>query len=135
VVRQSIHTDNPADIVDRLRRLPGAFSEALVFLMDWRECTVEAVAEWAQTSYKTIQRLRTGQLRPTLRRAVAICVALQLPFALSLEMMKKADPYSFSEDYLAYLELLPEMYRQGMDMFEFNDALEEYGAAPIGQND
>jgi transcriptional regulator with XRE-family HTH domain len=122
-------------MVEKLRRLPAAFSEALIFLMDWRDCTVEEVAEGAQTSGRTVQRLRTGQLRPTLKRAVALCVALQLPFAFSLEMMKKADPHPYSEDYLVYLELLPEMYKLGMDMFEFNDALEECGALPIGQND
>jgi len=130
-----LHTDSPVEVVARLRRLPPAFSDALIFLMEWRGITVEVLAELAQTSVRTIQRLRTGQVCPTLKRAVAVCVALGLPFALALEMMRKADPYPCSEDYLAYLELLPKMYRLGMDMFQFNDALVEYGAAPIGQND
>jgi len=121
--------------VARLRRLPAAFPDALIFLMDWRDCTVEALAEWALTSSKTIQRLRSGQLRPTMKRAVALSVGLQLPFAFSLEMMKKAEPHSYSEDYLTYLELLPEMYRLGLSMFQFNNALVKYGAEPIGQND
>ena len=136
MVRQRVlHTDSPAEVVARLRRLPPAFSDALVELMKWRGCTVETLAEWAQTSVRTIQRLRTGQVRPTLKRAVAICVALGLPFALALEMMRKADPYPCSRDYLVYLELLPIVYQQGMDMFQFNDVLVEYGAAPIGHND
>ena len=135
MARQRIHTDSPAEVVARLRRLPAAFSDALIFLMEWRGHTVETLAELAQTSVKTIQRLRTGKIRPTLKRAVAICVALGLPFALALEMMRKADPYPCSKDYLVYLELLPVMYQQGMDMIQFNDALVEYGAAPIGQND
>ena len=135
MVRQRVHTDNPAEIVGLLRRLPAAFPEALIFLMDWRDYTVEALAEWALTSGKKIQRLRSGQLRPTMKRTVSLCVALRLPFALSLEMMNKAEPYRYCEDYLVYLELLPEMYRLGWDMYQFNDALVEYGAAPIGQND
>jgi len=135
VVTQRVHTDNPAEIAAVLRRLPPAFPDALIILMEWRDCTVEALAEWAQTSGKTVQRLRTGQLRPTIKRAVALSVGMLLPFALSLEMMRKAEPYSYSEDYLAYLELLPEMYRLGWDMYQFNDALVEYGVAPIRQND
>ena len=56
MVRQRVHTDNPAEIVGLLRRLPAAFPEALIFLMDWRDYTVEALAEWALTSGKKIQR-------------------------------------------------------------------------------
>ena len=135
MVQRTIQKDNPADVVALLRRLPAAFPDALVELMEWRECTVEALAEGTMVSYKTIQRLRTGQLRPTMRQAVALCVGLQLPFAFALELIKKAEPCSYNNEYLAYLDLLPKMYDRGLDMFQFNDALVSHGIKAIGQND
>ena len=132
---RQIHRDNPAEIAALLRRLPSAFPDALIELMKWRGVTVEALAERALTSSKTIQRLRRGKLRPTMKLAVALCVALQLPLALSLELLRRAELCVYDEDYLAYLDLLPKMYELRMNMYQFNEALVEYGVAPIGQND
>jgi len=57
VVRQSVHTDSPADVVALLRRLSPAFPDTLAELMKWRDCTIEELAEKALTSRSTVGRL------------------------------------------------------------------------------
>ena len=127
MVRRTIHKDNPADVVALLRRLPAAFPEALVELMKWRGCTVEELAESALTGPKKIQRLRTD---------ITSTPDVDMLIAVFQKVMQLAGRgFLPIEKHVVYQELQPEVYRQGMTMFQFNAALVEHGFDPIGQFD
>jgi DNA-binding XRE family transcriptional regulator len=132
---QRVHTDNAADIAEKLRRLPSAFPDALVELMKWRGCTVEALAEKALISRSTVVRLRNDvDYETNLELIIAICVALWLPPAIYTVLIQSAG-YSFtaSRRHVVYQQLLAQAYFAGMDVFQFNGALSEYGISLIGQ--
>jgi len=133
----ALHGDTPADIAGILRRLPPVFPDALVELMKWRGCSVEALAENALTSRRTIQRLRTDMtLSPEVDTLISLSVGLRLPPAMLRAVMHRAGrSFLPTERHVVFQELQPEAYRLGLSMYEFDMALEAHGFRPIGQID
>ena len=134
MIRQPLFQDNPADVAALLRRLPSAFPNALVELMRWCRCTVEQLAEYALTSSSTVSRLRNDpDYESSLETIVGLCIGLHLPPAIYLEFIRKAG-YIFkaTKRHIAYQQLLAQAYFFGWDMFQFNEALVEWGVGTIG---
>lgn len=129
--------DKPADIAGILRRLPPVFPDALVELMKWRGCSVEALAEYALTSTRTLQRLRTDMtLSPEVDMLMSLSVGLRLPPAMLRAVMRRAGrDFLPTERHVVFQELHPEAYRLGLSMYQFDEALEAHGFRPIGQID
>ena len=73
-----------ADILKVVKSLPATFSGTLNKLIEWSEMTEEKLAEEAQISEKTIQRLRNDEPdNVTLETVVQLIIGLSLPPALS----------------------------------------------------
>jgi len=59
-----------------------------------------------------------------------------LPPAVYPDFIHKAGhSFKVSDRHIAYQQLLPQVYYFGLDMFQFNQALIEWGFEPIGQFD
>jgi transcriptional regulator with XRE-family HTH domain len=120
-----------------LRRLPPAFPDTLVELMKWRGCTIEELAEKALTSRSTVGRLRNdADYESSLDTIVRLSVALLLPPAIYPDFIQKSGhSFKVSDRHIAYQQLLPQVYYHGLDIFQFNQALMDWGVAPIGQDE
>lgn len=82
------------EISDVLQNMPGGFSKALVYLMKWKEITVEELAEAAYVDPKTIQRLRgSDDYQTKIETIIAVCIGLQL------------HPYISNVNWYRFLEL------------------------------
>jgi transcriptional regulator with XRE-family HTH domain len=131
--KQVQHKDNFADIAALLHRLPSAFPETLVVLMNWRRMTKNELAEAALTEPRTLQRLRNGVSRPSLETVFALCIGLRLPVSLSFVLIKKAG-YAFQPtiQHVVYQDLLAKAYLMGMSLRDVNAELETAGLMAIG---
>jgi len=103
-------------------------------LMKWKECTVQILADRSLVSEKSIQRMRNDKQDAKLGTIVALCIGLQLPPAISEDLIKKAG-YSFkvSEEHIAYQYLLASCYKSSI--YECNELLEAEGLKPIGREE
>ncbi|MDL2293275.1 helix-turn-helix transcriptional regulator [Ruminococcaceae bacterium OttesenSCG-928-D13] len=119
------------ELSEVLQKMPGGFSNAFVYLMEWKEITVEKLAETCSLSPKTIQRLRTtDDYVPTIESVVAICIALQLPPVLSDELIRRS-PCSLGtgEKHLTYKFMLSTCNTK--PIHECNDMLQKLGFGPL----
>ena len=97
-----------------LESFPSKFGEALIYLMDWSEITVEKLAEKALISTKMLQRMRNDPSYPkNIDSVVAVCIGMNLPPELSNALISKSG-YSLrlaqSEAHLMYYFFLNHMY-------------------------
>jgi DNA-binding Xre family transcriptional regulator len=110
--------------------LPGSFCRSLKKLMDWREITVEELAERALLSPKTIQRMRNEDEREwKLDHIAAVCVGLMLPSAISIPLIEKAGHKLRGEKGFVLHHLFST--RCGCPIHEFNECLEAAGHPPL----
>jgi len=73
------------------RQLPFTFGESVVAHMERLDFTVEKLAEAADISDKTVQRIRNDiNYRPKFGTIIAICVGLKLPPPLSEDLIRKS---------------------------------------------
>lgn len=73
------------------RHLPQTFSDSVIAHMKRIEISVEGLAEKADLSTKTIQRIRNElDYKPKFGTVVSICAGLQLPLPLSLDLVQKS---------------------------------------------
>jgi DNA-binding Xre family transcriptional regulator len=100
--------------------LPNLFPDALAYLMDKTCITNEDLADKAWLDVRTIQRLRTDvEQNPTLTTVVKICLALELPMAVSEIMVRKAGrEFRVGTVDMAYHHLLT--WCVGYDLLECN---------------
>lgn len=108
-----------------LESFPSKFGEALIYLMDWSEITVEKLAEKALISTKMLQRMRNDPSYPkNIDSVVAVCIGMNLPPELSNALISKSG-YSLrlaqSEAHLMYYFFLNHMYMG--TMHECNEML------------
>lgn len=125
----------PTDIRETsrvLNSLPGGFSEALITLMKWRGVSERELADRCYMEEKTIQRMRTG--KPVrVRSIVAVCVGMQLPPAISLELVTKAGFFlRGKEEYVAFHQILCTQYRNSI--LECNEMMESLGFPPLSDS-
>lgn len=119
------------EISDVLQNMPGGFSKALVYLMKWKEMTVEELAEAAYVDPKTIQRLRgSDDYQTKIETIIAVCIGLQLHPYISNELIKRSScSLGIGEKYITYRFILDTCYTK--TIAECNDLLETMGLAPL----
>ncbi len=132
--RAQMATSYNREMVRVFNGMPSGFSDALVYLMDWRDITVEALAEAANVSDRTIRRLRTEPDRRTsIKTIVAICIGLKLPPILSRALLTRSDfNLRGTEAHVAYDFLLSGCYT--LSIHECNELLAEQGIKILGGN-
>ncbi|HAS04571.1 MAG TPA: transcriptional regulator [Dehalococcoidia bacterium] len=121
------------ELAEVMQNLPGSFSGALKYLMKWKDKTVEALAGDCCLDPKTIQRMRSNEAyETTIETIVAICIALQLPPALS-EVLVNRSAYSLgvSEKHLTYRFLLNSCYTK--TIYQCNEMLQRLGLEPLAK--
>ncbi|WP_010651618.1 helix-turn-helix domain-containing protein [Oceanobacillus massiliensis] len=95
------------------RQLPQTFGDSVVVHMDRIGVSVEELAERADISSKTIQRIRNDlDYKPKFGTVVSICVGLQLPLPLSLDLVQKSGNVFMpgSQKHILYQMILTGMY-------------------------
>jgi len=119
------------ELAEVMQNLPGGFSGALKYLMTWKGKTVEALAGDCCLDPKTIQRMRNNEAyETTIETIVAICIALQLPPAVSEALMaRSAYSLGVSEKHLTYRFLLNSCYTK--TIYECNEMLLKLGFEPL----
>jgi DNA-binding XRE family transcriptional regulator len=106
------------------RALPTTFGDALVSHMKRLNITEEELAQKSLVSPKTIQRMRNEfDYNPKLGTVIAICIGLQLPPPLSMDMVAKSG-HSFrpgDQKHIIYQMLLMTKYQSSI--YECNEIL------------
>jgi len=95
------------------KKLPQGFSGMLDELIKWREVTEETLAEEAELSAKTIQRLRHDDpvKEVSLETIIQLCIGLHLPPMLSGYLLRAAGKsFMVTELHTAYQLLLSSCY-------------------------
>jgi hypothetical protein len=99
--------------------------------MTWKGKTVEALAGDCCLDPKTIQRMRNNEAyETTIETIVAICIALQLPPAVSEALIaRSAYSLGVNEKHLTYRFLLNSCYTK--PIYECNEMLLRLGLEPL----
>lgn len=70
--------------------MPAKFGDALIYLMEWTEISVETLAANAMISVKMVQRMCNDSSYPkNIDSVVAICTGMHLPLELSKALIEK----------------------------------------------
>lgn len=102
-----------SEIASIQRQLPQTFGDSVVAHMNRIGISVEGLAEKADLSTKTIQRIRNElDYKPKFGTVVSICVGLQLPLPLSLDLVQKSGNVFMpgSQKHILYQWILSGMY-------------------------
>ncbi len=127
----TIFSDENKEATAMLQRLPGGFSEAVTALMTWRGLSEQDLADRCYVDEKTIQRMRTGK-NVRLRSIVAVCVGMQLPPVISLELVRKAGhSLTGKPEYIAFHQILSSQYKNSI--LECNELMEACGFEPLSK--
>ena len=108
-----------------LQALPATFGDALIYLMEWADISVETLAEKALISPKMVQRMRNDPSYPkNIDSVVAICIGMNLPPELSNALISRSG-YNLrlaqNEAHLMYNFFLNHLYMGSIH--ECNDML------------
>ena len=101
-------------------------------LFEDRKCTTQKFKDKTLLSDNELSRLRKIPPQTSKRTLMAVCVGMELPMDISLELMRFAGIVlidSQQEDSL-YKHILS---CNNKDIYEVNDFLVEYGIVPLGQ--
>ncbi|WP_373844744.1 ImmA/IrrE family metallo-endopeptidase [Clostridium sp.] len=122
-----------ADLLSVARKLPMNFSGALDALIEWSEMTEEELAEAAEMSEKTIQRLRNNEPdNVTIETVVQLCIGMKLPPMLSNCLLRvSGKSFMMTEQHLMYQFLLNSCYTK--TIYECNDMLVSQDLKPLGK--
>lgn len=125
--------DYNADILSVAKKLPMNFSGILDALIDWSDMTEEELAEAADMSEKTIQRLRnTEQDNVTIETVVQLCIGMQISPALSNCLLRASGKsFMMTEQRVMYQFLLNSCHYKSI--YECNDMLIEQKLKPLGR--
>lgn len=122
-----------ADILKIAKSLPATFSGTLNKLIEWSEMTEEELAEAAEISEKTIQRLRNDEPdNVTLETVVQLIIGLSLPPALSDCLLRASrKDFMMTEQHMMYRMLVLTCYPK--TIYECNERLLAQGLKPLGR--
>lgn len=125
--------DYNADLLAIARKLPMNFSGALDALIGWSEMTEEELAEAADMSEKTIQRLRNSEPdNVSIETVVQLCIGMKLPPVLSGCLIRASGKnFMMTEQHIMYQFLLNSCYHMGIN--ECNDMLLAQNLKPLGK--
>lgn len=76
--------------VDILNNLPFDFGSAISYLRERKKMSVEDLEASALISQRTIYSLQKNAKEPKLQTIVALCIALTLPYPVSVKLMEIA---------------------------------------------
>lgn len=109
------------------------FSDALVYLMKERKCTIEKLEEKSLLSCRTISRLRNEtEYDVTWAHVVALSVGLQLPPAISNDLLEKAGlKLRNNVAHNVYSIILNSCYTE--DIMKVNSYLVKMGMEPLSE--
>lgn len=122
-----------ADVLSIAKKLPMNFSGSLDALIGWAEMTEEELAEAADMSEKTIQRLRnTEPDNVTIETVMQLCIGMKLPPVLSSCLLKASGKsFMMTEQHIMYQFLLNSCYH--MSIYDCNEMLTAQGLKPLGR--
>lgn len=125
--------DYNADLLAIVRKLPMNFSGALDALIGWSEMTEEELAEAADMSEKTIQRLRNSEPdNVSIETVVQLCIGMKLPPVLSGCLIRASGKnFMMTEQHIMYQFLLNSCYHLSIN--ECNDMLLAQNLKPLGK--
>ena len=125
--------DYNADVLSIAKKLPMNFSGSLDALIGWAEMTEEELAEAADMSEKTIQRLRnTEPDNVTIETVMQLCIGMKLAPVLSACLLKASGKsFMMTEQHIMYQFLLNSCYH--MSIFDCNEMLTAQGLKPLGR--
>ncbi len=114
--------ERDADVFEVMDDLPGGFTKALRFVIEWTGQTEEGFAAEAHMNPRTLGRLLSGETsRPTPQLMMRICMGNSIPMEISVKLMEKSgNPLGTSKQDIAYLKLL---FFSGYYTIEQSDAL------------
>lgn len=109
------------------------FSNALVYLMKERKCTIEKLEERSFLSCRTISRLRNEpEYDVTWAHVVALSIGLQLPPAISNDLLEKAGlKLKNNMAHNVYSIILSSCYTE--DIMKVNSYLVKMGRKPLSE--
>ncbi|WMJ87759.1 helix-turn-helix domain-containing protein [Anaerocolumna sp. MB42-C2] len=121
------------DLLTVIKKLPMNFSGVLNTLIEWSDMTEEELAEKADISEKTIQRLRnTEPDNVTMETVVQLCIGMKLPPVLSSYLVKSSGKsYMMTEQHIMYQFLLTSCYTKSIH--ECNDMLAAQNLKLLGR--
>ena len=76
--------------IEMLQNNCESFMDALVYHMDRKKITIDQLVERAELSDTTIKKYRSGESKPPIENAMAICIGLNLPKQYSLDLLERA---------------------------------------------
>lgn len=125
--------DYNADLLAIARKLPMNFSGTLDALIGWSEMTEEELAEAADMSEKTIQRLRNSEPdNVSIETVVQLCIGMKLPPVLSGCLIRASGKnFMMTEQHIMYQFLLNSCYHLSIN--ECNDMLLAQNLKPLGK--
>lgn len=125
--------DYNADLLAIARKLPMNFSSTLDAIIGWSEMTEEELAEAADMSEKTIQRLRNSEPdNVSIETVVQLCIGMKLPPVLSgWKLRASGKNFMMTEQHVMYQFLLNSCYY--MSINECNDMLLAQNLKPLGK--
>ena len=123
--------DEVKDAARIYAELPNSFGKSLVMLMEWRDISVELLAEKALLDPKMIQRMRNDNNQAwNIKRVAALCIGLRLPPYMSLSLIEKAGlRFKAGEEQFICQHILTTRYNS--TIHECNDLLSEAGYPPL----
>lgn len=132
-VRLGARNPYNADLLAIARKLPMNFSGALDALIGWSEMTEEELAETADMSEKTIQRLRNSEPdNVSIETVVQLCIGMKLLPVLSGCLLRVSGKnFMMTEQHIMYQFLLNSCYY--MSINECDDMLLGQNLKPLGK--
>ncbi|MBN2795118.1 MAG: HsdR family type I site-specific deoxyribonuclease [Clostridia bacterium] len=123
------------EVTEVRKTLTDSFSDTFKKLMKYRKLTVEKLSETSNVGSKTIQRLRNEEdYRPSLQTVIALCIGLQLPPALSYDLIKKSGYMLRNNDEHNVYELMINTCSDS-SIHECNGFLRAHGYNLLGKDD
>jgi len=123
--------DYNKDLLDISRKLPMSFSGMLDALIKWTGMKEEDLAEAAELSTRTIQRLRNNEPNNvTIETVMQLCIGMKLPPSLSYRLIQASgNSFLVNEQHIMYQFLLGSCYTNSVE--DCNDKLIEQGLNPL----
>lgn len=79
------------DVLNVIKSLPNDFPGALNKVIEWSEMTEEQIAEAADLSTRSVQRLRNDDTQnPSLETMIQLCIGMRLPSMISFALIEKS---------------------------------------------
>ncbi len=116
-IRAAILNAEAKESVDILNNLPFDFGSAISYLRERKKMSVEDLEASALISQRTIYSLQKNAKEPKLQTIVALCIALTLPYPVSVKLMEIAGRSlrQSSIEEMIYAEFLQKSYELSVE--------------------